>query len=128
MLGLALTLVHGLVLLADHYIGFTPVGLAVPFASGYEPFWMGLGQMAFYFAAVASLSFYVKRRIGQRIWRLLHYSTFVVFALALVKGIASGSDTTKMPMVAWYIFSGLTTAGLIWYRITTARANRATER
>ncbi len=45
--------VHGLALLADSYIGFSVADIAVPFASGYQPLWTGLGIVAGWSLAVA---------------------------------------------------------------------------
>ena len=74
-----------------------PFGFAemlVPFASPYRPLWVGVGQVALYLVAIVTASFYVRRRIGQRTWRLLHYVTFLAFAFTTAHGILSGTDTS----------------------------------
>jgi predicted ferric reductase len=96
ILGLAFALLHALSLLGDRYAPFTVAALIVPFGGAYRPVAVGLGQLAFYGAAPLVVSFYVRRRIGQRTWRLIHFGTFAVFALALSHGLAAGSDRTLM--------------------------------
>src|SRR3954462_7225232 len=94
LLGLGFAVVHALALLGDPYMGYTPVGLLVPFmAGGYQPHWLGLGQVAIYLLAAVSLSFYVRDRLGVRAWRLVHSLSFALFLMALMHGLHSGSDS-----------------------------------
>ncbi len=123
LLGLAFALFHALILLGDRYIQTTLFQILVPFQySGYEPLWVGLGQAAFYGLAVVGLSFYVKDRIGRRAWRLIHFLSFVVFVLALMHGIWSGSDSASDLVQAIYWGSGGSVLFLTVYRILVARA------
>ena len=67
--GLVAIAVHGLTLLGDPWLNPGPAGIAVPFTIAYRPLWVGLGIVAGYLAALLGLSFYVRRRIGPRLWR-----------------------------------------------------------
>lgn len=94
LLGIVMALFHALVLLGDRYIGFSLRQIAVPFTDGaYRPLWVGLGRAGFYLLALVGLSFYVRQQIGARAWRLIHGLSFAVFALALLHGLQSGSDS-----------------------------------
>lgn len=42
--------------------------------------------------ALIYVSFSLRRRIGVRTWRRLHYLTFAVFAAATYHGLATGTD------------------------------------
>lgn len=126
---LALTFigVHVLVLLGDRYIGYTIGQLLVPFASSdYRPLWVGFGQIALYIALPASLTFYLRRFIGHRAWRTLHYGTFVVFVLATLHGLLAGTDSGNPLVVAVYALAALSVALLTAYRILSR--NRVTPR
>lgn len=123
LLGLAFALFHALILLGDRYIQATLAHVLVPFQySGYEPFWVGLGQLGFYGLAIVSLSFYVKDRIGRRAWRLLHFLSFAVFALALLHGIWSGSDSQSDLARVIYWGSGGSALFLTVYRVLVSLA------
>lgn len=93
LVGVALSSLHGLLLLGDQTYAFTPAAILVPFASPYAPVAVAVGQIAFYLVVLVTGSFYVRRRIGQRAWRLIHYVTFLAFLGAAAHGIASGTDT-----------------------------------
>ena len=60
---------------------------------------MGLGQISLYLMAFVVVSFYLKRWISYRLWRTLHYLSFAVFALGLVHGLMSGTDSAGLPML-----------------------------
>jgi predicted ferric reductase len=73
LLAVVFTLLHGLVLLGDTYIGYTLPQILIPFSSAvYLPLWVGLGQIGLYALALVTFSFYVRRRIGARTWRAIH--------------------------------------------------------
>lgn len=122
LLGLAFALFHALILLGDRYIQATLLQALLPFQySGYEPLWVGLGQVAFYGLAIVGLSFYIKDRIGRRAWRLIHFLSFAVFALALVHGLWSGSDSASDLARAIYWASGGSVLFLTVYRVLAAK-------
>ena len=88
--------VHGLALLGDTWLHPGLRGLVVPFAIGYRPLFTGLGLIAGYLAALLGLSFYVRRRIGTKLWRKLHRATLVVWVLAAVHTLGAGSDASTL--------------------------------
>lgn len=118
LLGLAFTALHALVLLRDQYIGYTLAQVLVPFgSSSYEPLWVGVGQIGIYLMALVTISSYIRRWIGPRSWRLLHYLSYLAFVLALGHGIFSGSDTRTGWATAIYAASGLSLLVLTIYRV-----------
>ena len=94
LLSLALTLVHAVVLLGDRYIDFSLAAILLPFSAPTEK-WLAIaaGQLAFYLLALVIASFYVRNVIGPHLWRGIHFSSFALFALATVHGLAAGSDS-----------------------------------
>ncbi len=127
--GLGLAAIHGALLGLDRTIHFGLADLLVPFASPYRPVAVGLGQLALYAMALVTLSFYTRRRIGTRRWRLLHYVTFLAFAGATAHGILSGTDTTRPWAFAIYTVATVAVVFLTTYRIAigvaAARERRA---
>ncbi len=120
LLLVALLGLHVLALLGDRYIGFTLPQLLVPFLSAYRPVEIALGVLAFYLTLVVTFTFYIRQRIGQRVWRLIHYGSFGVFALSLLHGILSGTDTGTVWALVIYAGSALAIGWLTWWRFTTA--------
>lgn len=116
LLGTGFTLFHALVLLGDRYIGYQLWQIALPWAGDYRPLWVGLGQIGFYLMLLVGFSFYVKSRIGLRVWRAIHWLSFGVFGLALLHGLLSGSDSSVAGVQALYWLSGGSVLFLTIYR------------
>lgn len=118
LLGLAFALFHALILLGDHYINYKLAQILMPFGSvNYHPVWVGIGQIAFYVWAIISATFYVRQWIGSKTWKYIHYISFFNFIIAVMHGIASGTDTTMDWAQAAYWFMGGTVLFLTVVRV-----------
>lgn len=117
ILGVVFAALHAVVLLGDSYIDFAPWHLLVPFAGPYKPLWTGLGIVALYMSVALIASFYVRKRIGQKTWRALHYTSYLAFLLALLHGVMAGSDTGSMTMRLLYVLTGGLSVFLLLYRM-----------
>lgn len=120
-LAIAFGLFHALILMGDTYIKSTLMQVAMPFAyAGYQPFWVGLGQIAFYLSLVVAASFYVRKQMGYRVWRTLHYVSFVIYFLLTLHGIFAGTDSASPAILGMYIASGVAVYFLLIVRIFAA--------
>ncbi len=117
ILGVIFAALHALVLLGDTYIGFTPWQLLIPFTSSYKPFWTGLGVLAFYLFVALIASFYVRKRIGQKTWRTLHYTSYLGFLIALAHGLMAGSDSNTTVMQSIYLVTGGVAIFMVLFRM-----------
>ena len=95
MLGLAALGIHGTALLLDKTVHMPIAGLFLPGSSSYRPLAVGLGVVAAELMALVTVSFSVRKLIGQKRWRLLHWSTYAIFALATTHGLLAGSDSAQ---------------------------------
>jgi predicted ferric reductase len=128
LLGLGLTAFHAVILTGDAYLKLNLAQIAIPFGvSSYRPFQVGLGQIAFILWAIVAASFYVKKRIGVKAWKLVHFFSFVLFGFALIHGITSGSDTGETWMRVIYWSSAASILLLTVYRVLMAAANQFME-
>ena len=93
-----------------NYIAYTIAQVLTPFAStNYRPTWVGIGQLSFYVWAVVTFSFYVRKRIGKKAWRLIHFLSYASLVGAMIHGIFSGTDTPAAWTQYLYWFSGAAT-------------------
>jgi methionine sulfoxide reductase heme-binding subunit len=121
---LGLIVAHAGLLLFDHYLRPGLAGIALPFALAYRPAFTGIGIIAGWLAAILGLSFYVRKRIGTKTWRVMHRFTIVVYLLALVHVVGSGTDARSPWMIA--MLTGLT-APIVFaftYRMLPAEGRR----
>jgi sulfoxide reductase heme-binding subunit YedZ len=94
-LALGALVLHGVALTLDHTVHMSLTALVLPGASTYRPIPVALGVLACELAVLIAVSFSVRRRIGFRNWRRLHWLTYVLFAFATVHGIAAGTDSSQ---------------------------------
>jgi sulfoxide reductase heme-binding subunit YedZ len=94
--GLTMIAVHGLCLLGDKWLNPGIGGIAIPFTISYRPLWVGMGILGGYLAALLGPTYFVRRRIGTRRWRQLHRLTVVVYALAVLHSLGSGTDGASL--------------------------------
>jgi len=109
--------VHGVSLLGDRWMHPGLAGISVPFAMDYRPLATGLGIIAGYLAALLGLTFYVRRRIGTRLWRRAHRLTIVVWALAAVHAVTAGSDASTPWMRTILVATGVPILALFAVRL-----------
>jgi predicted ferric reductase len=125
LLSLAVALFHGLILTGDRYINFSIIQVLIPFSNpDYRPLWVGVGQMGFYLLGLVGLSFYIRRTLTPRIWRLLHFFSFLTYLFVLLHGITSGTDTAQPWAIAAYWLTGGSILFLTVYRIANSVLSR----
>ncbi len=124
-IGLGLAMVHAAVLMIDSSVPYSPLEVLVPFAGWYEPLWVGVGQVTLYLVAIVTLSFHLRKRIGQKRWRRLHHVTFLAFLGAALHGLMAGTDSTETWAHWMYVLSLALVASLTVYRVIVAVAARS---
>lgn len=121
-LGLVAIATHVTALLLDGYANVTPrmlVGLDS------RPSLIA-GSIAMWLCVALPLSFRLRKAkwISQRVWRGFHWLGYVVWALALGHGIASGSDTgSAFAMAAYAGAAGVVLLASL-YRVGARRSRR----
>jgi len=124
IIGLAFGLFHGLILMGDHYISFSLAQVLLPFTTtGYKPVAVGLGQIGFYTMLIITLSFYIRKKIGPKTWRAIHFVSFITYILVLIHGLLAGTDTSALSAQFFYMITGGLLFFMILYRILLSRAN-----
>jgi predicted ferric reductase len=116
-LGMGFGALHGLALLGDQVVPFSLGGILVPFAASYQPALTGLGTLSLYAGLLVSLSFYVKRRIGHRAWRLIHMLSYLMFVGVTLHGVLLGTDSSTAVMQTVYLLAGGSVLFLTLFRM-----------
>lgn len=116
---LAMSALHGFVLLGDNYIKLALKDVTIPFASSYEPFLVGLGVLSFYLLFLLSSSFYARKWLGQKTFRFLHYASYPTFLLVTWHSVGLGTDSSLLAPL--YEASLAAVALLTIWRVVNAR-------
>ncbi|MFZ0014870.1 MAG: hypothetical protein WAL25_12235, partial [Acidimicrobiia bacterium] len=118
------TMVHVGVLSVHDYLPFSWREILVPGASTWRPIAVALGTVGLYGLAMVTSSFYVRRWIGQRAWRYIHFGSFGVFVASLLHGIQAGTDSGSPLMLGVYAGAAIVVFTLTAQRMLTMRASR----
>lgn len=93
LLVLAFLVIHILTAIFDSFTSIGWVAVVVPFVSSYRPLWLGLGAVAFDLLLAITLTSLIRVRMGQRVWRYVHWAAYACWPVALAHGLGTGSDT-----------------------------------
>jgi predicted ferric reductase len=93
LLALAFTVLHVLTTVLDNFVSIPVVDAFVPFIATYRPFWLGLGAIAFDLMLALIATSLVRTRMGLRSWRLVHWTAYACWPVAVVHGLGTGTDT-----------------------------------
>ncbi|MBO0886263.1 MAG: ferric reductase-like transmembrane domain-containing protein [Acidimicrobiales bacterium] len=89
---LALLVAHIVTAVAD---GFAPIGYVasvLPFSSPYRPLWLAFGTLAFDLLLAVTVTSAVRRYLGQRAWRAVHWLAYACWPIAVLHGLGTGTD------------------------------------
>lgn len=108
LLSLVFAGLHAVALHLDPWLQASWAEIWIPFAlATYRPLAVGLGQIGLYLLVAVIVSFYLRRRIGVKRWRALHYVTFSIYGLVWLHAIAAGTDTRHWLAQLIYLVSGV---------------------
>jgi methionine sulfoxide reductase heme-binding subunit len=122
LLAVAFVAVHVVTAVADSYVSISLAAAVIPFVSGYEPLWLGLGAIALDLMAAVIVTSLLRRRIGRRTWRAVHWLAYASWPVAVVHSMFAGRDLQRGPLL--YLALGCVAAvtGAVMWRVARARA------
>jgi sulfoxide reductase heme-binding subunit YedZ len=114
-------------ILAAVFDPFTNLGLTaalVPLASAYRPLPVALGVVALYLFVALIVTSLLRRHIGQRTWRAIHWASYAMWPLAVLHGITAGSDATALWMLGIDALCVTAVAAALVWRVMAGNPNR----
>jgi methionine sulfoxide reductase heme-binding subunit len=122
LFALCFLLVHILSAVVD---SFAPIGLldaVIPLHGSYRPLWLGLGALAFDMLVAVAVTSLLKKRIGHRNWRAVHWLSYAAWPVAVLHGLGTGSDVRH----GWLLAIDAACVAAVWIaifiRVTAAPA------
>lgn len=97
---LVFTGLHLAGLVADTYVQFGVADLLVPLASGWRPWSVAVGIVAFYLLVAVEVTSLLMRRLPRRWWRRVHLGSYLLFWLATFHFLLAGTDAGNPLAVA----------------------------
>jgi sulfoxide reductase heme-binding subunit YedZ len=99
LLGLLLVAAHIVTTVLDPFAHITVRDVIIPVGAAYRPVWLGLGVAATEILVAVAATSVVRDRIGARVWRVVHWTAYASWPLAVVHGLGTGSDARAPWMV-----------------------------
>ena len=120
LLAVAFIAVHVLAAVADGYVSIPVTAAVVPFASGYERFWLGLGAISLDLMAAMIATSLLRRHLGRRVWRGVHLLAYLSWPVAFAHSIGAGTDLRRGWPLGLAIGCALAVAAAVAWRLASA--------
>jgi methionine sulfoxide reductase heme-binding subunit len=124
LLSVAFLAVHIVTAVLDPFTHLGLIAAVVPYASSYRPLPVALGVISLYLASAMIITSLLRDRIGHATWRLIHWSAYAAWPLAVVHSITAGSDGTAPWMLAVTGLCLFAVATALFYRLQAGDTNR----
>ena len=93
LLAVSMLAVHVVSAVVDSYVDIRWWDAFVPWGGLYQPVWLGLGTLAFDLLLVITLTSVLRTRLPHAAWRLVHWASYLAWAIAVVHGLGIGTDS-----------------------------------
>ena len=93
LLAVSMLAVHVVSAVVDSYVDIRWWDAFVPWGGLYQPVWLGLGALAFDLLLVITLTSLLRTRLPHAAWRLVHWASYLAWAIAVVHGFGIGTDS-----------------------------------
>src|SRR5689334_2708627 len=122
LLSVAFIVVHILTALLDTYVHIPLLSAVVPFASGYERLWLGLGAISLDLMAAMIVTSLLRGRLNRVVWKAVHLLAYASWPIAFAHSLGSSKDLQQ----GWLLLLAIAcaaavAAALIWRLAHAAR-------
>ena len=118
ILATAFIAIHLLSLLGDSYAQLRLVDFVLPFLGAYKTVWLGFGTVAVDLLIAVMATGLLRRYVGIRVFRAVHWLTYLMWPVALVHSIGNGTDAGKTWFIAFAVACSAAVALAVAWRLT----------
>ncbi len=97
-IALSVAVLHPIVLLFNKTTRFRVIDLVFPIHSPSQPLENTIGAIALYMVAIVVLTSYMRARLGRRIWKAFHFTTYVAAVALFWHSIFTDPDLKNSPV------------------------------
>ena len=109
LLSVAFIAVHVLTAVLDTYVSIPVTAGVIPFASGYERFWLGLGAISFDLMLAMIVTSLLRGRMNRLLWRAIHLLAYLSWPVAFAHSIGSSRDLQH----GWLLYLAVACAAIV---------------
>ena len=101
--------IHIVTAIVDPYAAVRVVQVVLPIPVGPYPLWLGLGALSLDIVAAVIVTSLLRRHISRRVWKGVHWLSYVSWPLAFAHSLGMGTDASSL----WFLVVALTCLGAI---------------
>jgi len=124
LFAIGFVVLHVVVLVADRYLPFSIAAVLIPFVAPYRPVWVGIGVIGLYLTLLVTVTFYIRRWIGKKAFRMIHMASLVAYVAAAVHGLMAGTDSPLWTAQVMYAGTMLVIVFLMVYWLAMLLPNK----
>jgi sulfoxide reductase heme-binding subunit YedZ len=120
LLSVAFVAVHVLTAVLDTYVHIPLISAVIPFASGYERLWLGLGAVSLDIMAAMIVTSLLRGRMNRVLWRAVHVLAYASWPVAFAHSIGSSKDLQQGWLLDMAIGCAVIVAAAVVWRLAHA--------
>jgi len=113
---------HIVTAIVDGYAHIPWLSTIVPFSSGYERLWIGLGTVAIDLFAAVMVTSLLRDRLTPALWRAVHWLAYACYPVILVHSLGASRDLRSGWLLALTMATVFAVVTAIGYRVMEGRA------
>jgi DMSO/TMAO reductase YedYZ heme-binding membrane subunit len=120
LMAVVFIVIHVVTAVLDGYVSIPLVSGIIPFASGYEGFWLGLGAISFDLMLALIVTSLIRGRLSRRVWKAVHWLAYASWPIAFAHSIGSGTDLQGGLLLGLAVVCAVALAAALTWRLVTA--------
>jgi predicted ferric reductase len=122
LLAVVFLVIHVVTAVMDTFVSIPLVSAVIPFTSGYEGFWLGLGAISLDIMLALIVTSLIRGRLDRKVWRAVHWLAYASWPIAFAHSIGSSTDLQHGPLRLLAVACAVLIAGsLIWRIVAVTR-------
>ena len=120
LLSVAFIAIHVLTAVLDTFVHIPLLSAVIPFASGYERLWLGLGAVSLDIMLAMIVTSLLRGRMNRLLWRAVHLLAYASWPVAFAHSVGSSTDLQHGWMLDLAIGCAMIVAAAVIWRLAHA--------
>jgi DMSO/TMAO reductase YedYZ heme-binding membrane subunit len=116
---------HVLTSVLDTYVDIGWTAVVVPFTSGYDSFWVGVGAISLDLMIAVLVTSLLRSRLRPATWRAVHWLAYLCWPVALAHTFGMGTDARETWVIGLGVVCGLAVAAALAWRLVAVSHQNA---
>jgi methionine sulfoxide reductase heme-binding subunit len=120
LLSVAFIVVHVITAVLDTFVSIPIAAGVIPFASGYERLWLGLGAISFDLMLAMIITSLLRGRINRVLWRAIHLLAYLSWPIAFAHSIGASKDLQQGWLLGLSVACAVGVGAAVAWRLASA--------